>query len=173
MPDHLRQKRGCHLRRHGAHNFAKSAIGLEWRAPVRDKPFREIRNIWKLSYLVSRNSLKAVWCLAQLVGRGETGTEVGLAKSEAGPGVKLTCLRPFCQSGGQDLEKVSRSRLFVFVVHTRLVQDPRHERKTVVGAFRVSIGQSIDEFQNRFGVKGKRRRPSVRPQQRFSRITCG
>ena len=140
MPDRLRQKCGCHLSRHGAHNFAKPGIGLKRRGPVRDKPFRQTRDIRKLGYLVSRKSLKDVGCRAQLVGRCETGAEVCLAKSEAGLGVKLTFLRPVCQARRKDLEKVARPRLLIFMVHSRLVQDARHKDEAVVGSLFVSVG---------------------------------
>ena len=63
---------------------------------MRDKPFREVRDIRKLGYLVSRKSLKRAGHRAQLAGGCETGAEVSLAKPEAGLGVKLTCFSPFC-----------------------------------------------------------------------------
>jgi hypothetical protein len=59
------------------------------------------------------------------------------------------------------------------MVHSRLVQNARQKDKTVIGALGFSVGQSVDEFQNRFWIMGKRRRPSIRPQQRSSWITCG
>ena len=68
---------------------------------------------------------------------------------------------------------MARPRLLIFIVHPRLVQDARHKGKTITGALCVSAGQSVKEFQNRFGTIGKKWRPSIRPQERSSRITSG
>ncbi|MEP3082405.1 MAG: hypothetical protein ABJO75_01375 [Sedimentitalea sp.] len=173
MPDRLRQKCGCHLSRHSAHNFAKPGIGLKRRGPIRDKPFREIRDIRKFGDLAFSKSFKDVGCRTQLVGGCETGAEVSLAKSEADLDIKLTCLNPFCQTRLKDLEKVARARLLIFMVYSRLVQDAGHKHKTIIGVLCASVGQRVGEFQNRFWILRKRRRPSIRPQQRSAWITCG